>query len=109
MRQWENYCDAAHIGCWAQAWKVTQRKIGGVTVCVMPALAQTLQAADQFRSARAVDHRYWTPQVRISDLGRELAGHQPRAHRHSAPTPEDLMILQHMRVMDTQIVEVAVL
>jgi hypothetical protein len=72
MRQWENYCDAAYIGCWAQAWKVTQRKIGGVTVCVMPALAQTLQVADQFRSARAVDHRYWTPQVRVSDLAKAL-------------------------------------
>eukprot|EP01050_Picozoa_sp_SAG11_P046781 SAG11_NODE_24128_length_377_cov_3.870504_1_plen_75_part_10 len=50
MREWSNYSDAAYIGCWAEAWKVTQRQVGGKAICVFPALAKTLEEADMFRS-----------------------------------------------------------
>eukprot|EP01050_Picozoa_sp_SAG11_P013805 SAG11_NODE_1641_length_4530_cov_6.481607_5_plen_470_part_01 len=69
MREWSNYSDAAYIGCWAQAWKVTQRQVGGKAICVFPALAKTLEEADMFRSARAFG---WTHQIQVTDMAKSL-------------------------------------
>eukprot|EP01047_Picozoa_sp_COSAG01_P112330 COSAG01_NODE_41087_length_456_cov_0.571429_1_plen_112_part_10 len=64
------YCDAAYIGCWAQAWKVTQRKMGDTVVCVLPALAAVLEEATMLRSAQEFQ---WTAQLGlVSDMSKAL-------------------------------------
>ena len=69
LREWSNYSNAAYIGCWAQAWKVTQRKLDDTVICVLPALAHVLEEADLFRSVREHGHAHM---FHITDMAKSL-------------------------------------
>ena len=53
VRKWETYCDAAYVGCWAQSWQVSQLKLGGTIVSVLPSLAKVIEEAHLLREATA--------------------------------------------------------
>ena len=56
--------------CWAQAWKVTQRKMGDTVVCVLHALVVVLEEATMLRSAQEFQ---WTAQLgRVSEMSKAL-------------------------------------
>eukprot|EP01048_Picozoa_sp_COSAG05_P010449 COSAG05_NODE_921_length_6590_cov_2.081985_3_plen_148_part_00 len=53
VRKWETYCDAAYVGSWAQSWQVSQLKLGGTIVSVLPSLTKVIEEAHMLREATA--------------------------------------------------------